>query len=120
MDAATLAVDDGVVHAPDGRTVTYVEVGAGRPFAVEVDDVAETLPIADRRWIGVGVPRVDLPAKVRGEAVFVHDLRLPGTRHARVVRPPRLGARLVGIRDRPGMDVRRRAPRRLPRRRRRP
>ena len=89
-----LVVDDGVVRAPDGRAVSYAELGAGRPFGVAVDDVAETLPIGDRRWIGVGVPRVDLPAKVRGEPVFVHDLRLPGTRHARVVRPPRLGATL--------------------------
>ena len=91
-----LHVDDGVVRAPDGRSVTYAEL-AGRPFAVEVDDVADTVPIEARRWVGVGVPRVDLPAKVRGEGVFVHDLRLPGTRHARVVRPPRPGARLVEL-----------------------
>ena len=89
--------DDGVVRAPGGATVSYAELGAGRPFGVEIDDVAEILPVEDRRWVGVGAPRVDLPAKVRGEGVFVHDLRAPDSRHARVVRPPRLGAQLAGL-----------------------
>jgi nicotinate dehydrogenase subunit B len=41
------------------------------------------------------VPRVDIPAKVAGGAAYVQDMRPPGMLHARVVRPPRLGARLV-------------------------
>ena len=89
-------VDDGEVVAPDGRRVSYAELGAGRPFGVAVDGVVEPVPAAERRWTGRGLPRVDLPAKVRGEPVFLHDLVLPGMRYARVVRPPRPGARLAG------------------------
>ena len=38
------------------------------------------------------VPRVDIPAKLAGETVFVHDMRVPGMLHGRVVRPPYAGA----------------------------
>ena len=41
--------------------------------------------------VGQSVPRVDLPAKATGEAVYVHDVRVPGMLHGRVVRPPYAG-----------------------------
>ena len=37
------------------------------------------------------MPRVDLPAKATGELVYVHDMRVPGMLHGRVVRPPYAG-----------------------------
>ena len=37
------------------------------------------------------MPRVDLPAKATGELVYVHDVRVPGMLHGRVVRPPYAG-----------------------------
>jgi nicotinate dehydrogenase subunit B len=43
------------------------------------------------RIVGTSVPRVDLRAKALGEPVFVHDQRLPGMLHGRVVRPPYAG-----------------------------
>ncbi|QUD89478.1 xanthine dehydrogenase family protein molybdopterin-binding subunit [Phenylobacterium montanum] len=46
--------------------------------------------------IGVSQPRLDLPAKVFGQA-FLHDLALPGLRHARVLRQPSPQARLGGL-----------------------
>ena len=47
---------------------------------------------ADYRIVGSSVPRVDIPAKLAGELVFVHDMRVPGMLHGRVVRPPYAGA----------------------------
>jgi nicotinate dehydrogenase subunit B len=38
--------------------------------------------------VGKSLPRVDLPGKVFGEAVFIHDMALPGMLHARIVRQP--------------------------------
>ena len=37
------------------------------------------------------MPRVDLPAKATGELTYVHDVRVPGMLHGRVVRPPYAG-----------------------------
>src|SRR5207237_1394419 len=47
------------------------------------------------RFIGKPQLRVDIPAKVTGGAAYVHDMRLPGMLHARVVRPPSYGAQLT-------------------------
>lgn len=46
--------------------------------------------------VGRSVPRLDLPAKVSG-AAFLHDILPPGVLHARVLRQPNPGARLVSL-----------------------
>ena len=95
---AALHVNDGVVgSAGANRTVSYADLAAGVPFAVRMTTAVAEKPLADYRWVGRGLPRVDLPAKVRGEGVFVHDLSLPGMVHGRVLRPPSLRHRLADI-----------------------
>lgn len=46
--------------------------------------------------VGRSEPRTDLAPKLFGEA-FLHDLRLPGMRHARVLRQPGPAARFAGL-----------------------
>ncbi len=48
------------------------------------------------RIVGRSVPRLDLPAKVAG-AAFIHDIMPDGLVHARVLRQPWRGARLVEL-----------------------
>ncbi|MGP3956825.1 molybdopterin cofactor-binding domain-containing protein [Nonomuraea sp. 3N208] len=48
-------------------------------------------------FVGVSVPRIDLPDKVTGRPRFAHDLRLPGQLYGRILRPPSPGARLAGL-----------------------
>ncbi|SEF77585.1 CO or xanthine dehydrogenase, Mo-binding subunit [Nonomuraea solani] len=45
-------------------------------------------------FVGVSVPRLDLPDKVAGHPRFIHDLRLPNMLHGRILRPPSPAARL--------------------------
>jgi len=47
---------------------------------------------ADYRIVGTSAPRTDIPAKATGALTFVHDMRVPGMLHGRVVRPPYAGA----------------------------
>ena len=47
--------------------------------------------------VGQSLPRVDIPAKVTGQVAYVHDLRLEGMVHARVVMPPSYGAKLKSV-----------------------
>jgi CO/xanthine dehydrogenase Mo-binding subunit len=47
--------------------------------------------------LGQSVPRVDIPAKAKGTFQYVQKVRVPGMLHGRVVRPPALGARVLGI-----------------------
>ena len=48
-------------------------------------------PVSAYSIVGQSVPRIDLPAKATGELVYVHDVRVPGMLHGRVVRPPYAG-----------------------------
>jgi len=54
------------------------------------DDIP-TKPAAQYRVVGRSAPRVDIPAKATGELTFVHDVRVPGMLHGRVIRPPYAG-----------------------------
>jgi nicotinate dehydrogenase subunit B len=64
---------------------------AGGHVELRLDTQTPTKPVQDYRLVGQSVPRVDIPAKVHGELVFVHDMRVPGMLHGRVVRPPYAG-----------------------------
>lgn len=92
--AATLRVDDGVLRGPDGVTTDYWQVlaGGGAHLRVAAPDIEVRLkPAHEHRVVGRAVARVDIPAKATGVLSFVHDVRLPGMRHGRVIRPPYAG-----------------------------
>ncbi|GLY93884.1 molybdopterin cofactor-binding domain-containing protein [Actinoplanes sp. NBRC 103695] len=57
--------------------------------------------------LGVSVPRIDLPSKVTGAAVFTSDVRLPGMLYGALLLPPRHGASLESV---SGVEEARRAP----------
>jgi CO/xanthine dehydrogenase Mo-binding subunit len=54
-------------------------------------------PVADLKTIGTSSARLDLPAKVFGDSIFIHDLQFDGMVHARVVRQPNRGATIGTI-----------------------
>lgn len=92
--AASIEVRHGIVRVADdvSRQVTYAQLVAGqRTVLTLAPDTALKHP-ADYRVVGTRQPRVDIPAKLAGERVFVHDMRVPGMLHGRVVRPPYAGA----------------------------
>ena len=47
--------------------------------------------------VGRSLPRPDVPAKVTGRHVYVHDHVVPGMLHGRVLRPPAVGAKLLSV-----------------------
>ena len=91
---ASLEVRHGNVRVIDdaSRQLTYAQLVAGQRTVLQLaPDTALKNP-ADYRVVGTRQPRVDIPAKLAGELVFVHDMRVPGMLHGRVVRPPYAGA----------------------------
>ncbi|WP_280154129.1 molybdopterin cofactor-binding domain-containing protein [Piscinibacter sp. XHJ-5] len=91
--AELLDVRHGVVRVrgePE-RRVSYADLLRDRHVEVELRTDAELKPPSEYRVVGQSVPRVDIPAKARGETVFVHDMRLAEMLHGRVVRPPYAG-----------------------------
>ncbi|MFF7395359.1 molybdopterin cofactor-binding domain-containing protein [Achromobacter sp. NPDC008082] len=92
-----LRVRDGVVRPrsnDDPRQLDYGELLAGQHIRLTLappDQPVRLKPASDYRIVGQGVARVDIPAKAAGELSFVHDVRVPGMRHGRVIRPPHPG-----------------------------
>ena len=86
-----LAIEDGLIRGKDNRSVSYGELIAGDSIRLELADDVPVKDVSAYTIVGQSVPRVDLPAKATGELVYVHDVRLPGMLHGRVVRPPYAG-----------------------------
>ncbi|KFI08905.1 molybdopterin cofactor-binding domain-containing protein [Massilia sp. BSC265] len=97
VPAATLVQDNSVFRTPDGRRVSFSELVAGSDQHVRAANALPPRSPEARRHIGVTLPRVDIPGKLKGYVAYVQDLRLPGMMHGRVVRPPSPHARLLGL-----------------------
>ena len=87
----SLSADDGWLRSPDGRALSYWQLLAGRQVRLEFSTDVRLKDSCQFSIIGKPVPRVDIPAKATGGLTFVHDVRVPGMWHARVVRPPYTG-----------------------------
>ena len=90
-----LIVDDGVVRVKSsaGRALRYGEL-VGEGLNVQVDAKVPLKKSSEYRLIGKSIPRVDIPGKVTGEFTYVHDVRVPGMLHARVIRADLYDARI--------------------------
>src|SRR5436189_3477039 len=69
----------------------------GRKFNIGLDPNAKRKPAREWTVLGTSAPRVDMPAMATGQFEFVHNVRVPGMLHGRVVRPPEVGATLVRV-----------------------
>lgn len=85
-----LRVDDGLVRHGN-EAVGFGELVQGGPHAIALDPAAPVKAPADYRVVGRSVPRVDIADKTLGRWTYVHDVRVPGMLHGRVVRPPHVG-----------------------------
>ncbi|HUX19957.1 MAG TPA: molybdopterin cofactor-binding domain-containing protein, partial [Spirochaetia bacterium] len=99
VGADRLVVSDGTISVLGDRekSVSYRELAGGRPFNRKISENVRLKTPADYRLVGTAAVRVDLPGKLTGAGSYVHDLKLPGMLHGRVVRPPNRGARLVSV-----------------------
>jgi len=107
----SLVVSNGVVTERSGtKRMTFGELVGGKRFERTVSGKAKTKSPADYTIVGTPVPRVELPAKMTGRHVYVHDVHVDGMLHGRVVRPASVGAKLLSVddgalRDLPGARV---------------
>jgi nicotinate dehydrogenase subunit B len=104
-----LAVADAVitVKADPSKKVTYGELIGGKKFnvALTADNnaignttgVAKVKTVQQLKSVGQSPQRYDIPAKVDGSLTWAVDVKVPGMVHARNVKPPFAGAKLVSI-----------------------
>ena len=74
-----------------GMQAGHADLLDGRHIELALDEGMPTKPVDRYRVVGQHAPRVDIPGKAAGRLTFVHDMRLPGMLHGRVVRPPYAG-----------------------------
>ncbi len=88
-----LLVEDGIVQASSGEnwSLTFADLVAGEHLRLSIDVDAALKPASAYTLVGSSRPRVDIPAKATGQWTYVHDVRVPGMLHGRVVRPPYAG-----------------------------
>ncbi len=76
----------------DTERVTYAALIGETNIRLLLDPSVSLKAQEDHHTIGQPIPRVDIPGKATGQLTFVHDMRVPGMLHGRVVRPPYAGA----------------------------
>src|SRR5262245_10747526 len=95
VEVDELFVRDGTIHRrASNESATYWELSGEVDLARDADGRATPKRADQLALVGKSLPRVDLPGKVIGSDVYVHDLELPGMLHGRVMRPPSYRATL--------------------------
>ena len=96
LNARDIRLSCGHLSGTDGQALgSYWSLLSAADLDVEYAGRHLPKPPEQRALLGrTNWPRVDLAAKVHGQARFLHDLRLPGMLHGRVLRPPLLDAPL--------------------------
>jgi CO/xanthine dehydrogenase Mo-binding subunit len=94
-----LTASDGVVRVKSdaSKKASYEQLIGGKKFDLKLDSNAKRKPASEWTVLGTAARRPDMPAMVTGQFEFVHNVRVPGMLHGRVVRPPAVGATLVSV-----------------------
>ena len=110
VPAHQLTASNGVISVKGdaSKKVTYGQLVGGKKLSVKLDKAAKRKD--PREWTVLGKPiaRPDMPLMATGHFEYVHNVRLPGMLHGRVVRPPAVGATLISVdessvKDMPGV-----------------
>jgi nicotinate dehydrogenase subunit B len=98
-DAGELSIRDGSIHRKDAPTgQDYWTLAASVDLSAKATGGGTRKAVAELAAVGASTPRLDLPGKIFG-ASFIHDMRLDGMVHARVVRQPNRGASIGAVDD---------------------
>jgi isoquinoline 1-oxidoreductase subunit beta len=92
VDPATLrSAPHRMIHDATGQSLDYAQIVQRGVLPDPIPEVTDDdlKPASDFRYIGrTDIPRIDLPSKVDGSAVFGIDVDLQGLLHGIVLRPP--------------------------------
>lgn len=98
LASAEIEVLEGNVLSKDGaRTISFGRLLEGRKLEHQIAGPVKLKPKQHYRYVGKPIHRRDIKQMVKGEPLYVQDLRFEGMLHARVVRPPRYGGKLLSI-----------------------
>jgi nicotinate dehydrogenase subunit B len=95
---AQLTLEGGEVRSiSGGKGIAIGALIGGKRFDLKVDPNAPLKDPTTYTVVGKPILRTDLPGKATGRHEYVHDHAVPEMLHARVIRPPSIGARLLSV-----------------------
>src|SRR5580704_16414932 len=92
------AVEGNILHGASKRRLSYGEL-AGKASTLPVPTDIPLKQSKDYKIVGQRLARVDTPAKVKGEAMFGIDFRMPGMKFAVLARCPTIGGKVLSFDD---------------------
>ena len=93
------AIDGEVRPRAGGAGIGFGALVGDKRFGIKLNDKAALLDPRQYAQVGKPLARPDIPAKVTGRHVYMHDFSLPGMLHARVIRPASVGAKLIDVNE---------------------
>ena len=91
-----LTMGNGIIKVNGtAKSIGCSELLQGKRIEGEVTGNAQLKNPSTYKLVGSAFPREDILSMATGMPSYVHDLRLPGMVHARIIRPPIYGAKLV-------------------------
>jgi nicotinate dehydrogenase subunit B len=95
-----LTISKGTVTPKSGgKSVGYAQLVGGRDFQLKLDPKAPLKDPKDYTIVGQPIARLDIPDKVTGRFTYMHDFKVKGMIHARVIRPRAMKATLQAWND---------------------
>jgi CO/xanthine dehydrogenase Mo-binding subunit len=102
-----LTASGGVISlkADPSKNVIYAQLLNGKNFNLAIDRTAKRRDPKEWTVLGKPIPSPDLPAIATGRFEYVHNVRVPGMLHGKVVRPPAVGANVISVDESSVKDV---------------
>jgi nicotinate dehydrogenase subunit B len=97
VPVSQLEVKDGIISdiKNNKSKVSYGELAKGKKIEKHLDGKPELKDYTKFKFVGKPYFHQDSRIKVTGEARYSADIQLPGLLHARILRPPSHGAKLL-------------------------
>lgn len=93
----SLTVENGTIKSPSGKEISYWRLLEGKFIEEKITGEAPLKSPEDYKYVGKPLEREDIRKMAIGEAHFVHDLKMPGMVHARILHPPSYSDKLKAI-----------------------
>ena len=93
-----------IKHAASNRSLSYGEL-VGKASTLPIPSDVTLKQSKDYKIVGQRLPRVDSLAKVKGEAVYGIDFRLPEMKYAVLSRCPLIAGKVTGIDDKESKKI---------------
>ena len=98
------AIKGTVVNLKSGKKLTYGQLSK-KAAKLQVPQEPTLKKESEFRYMGKAMPRVDIPDKVNGKAIFGFDVDLPDLHYAVLARPPAYGAKHLSFDEKAALAV---------------